>query len=722
MQHRICFARALTALVCIVLALSGVQPAHSRQPRDAAGSTNVAAAATPPAAMRTARAWVPDLDYGQNGVAGASIGTAYDTREPLIVGEQTSGKLIIRSVSADGNPPALRRLNADGSLDSSFAVDGTLTPNADSILDTIVAADDRIYLLNYSKQNSVSKLFVERRLPHGLLEASFDLSSDYGSVAQMAEMLAWRLGLMPDGGWVIVTRGSLSVSDQCGWFSGVSFMLKRFAATGENDQDYYAGDTSCLTKLFYAGVTSSGAVVLYLESGLGMQFWRVGADGRRDETYGINGIAAAPAICNFVNYSPCIVSVTSGGESVLVTRWAQAFFVIAVDGTLVNGQWLPPGSVLQQSYYDLDARLVSGGRILILSSAGDTMAIARVLPDGKLDASYGTSGAVRLDATYPSVSGSGLLVDSTGRAVIAGRVGKGPSAGGIVPCIPVLFRLTQNGSADLTFSQGGRAQLKAEVPAVAYASGLHLQSTGRMIVAWTIYIEYGEPAAGMARFHSSGELDQSFGLGGTRVITDAQFSGPVMPRLNDAFALSILTDSGYVLRGFTANGGIDSQFGVNGAVAVAVSPTTTGTVAINGALQGPGNTTILYGFVNRSREPSWFTQPLSDVVWVTRHMADGALDPAFAEGGIWAKPVQRLGSMCAAVQPDGRVLLRYIGHSSKQSTESHLMRLTQNGTVDGSLDVTAALPYWETVHTMHLFAMPDGRIVNAEGVPCVVCR
>ncbi|MDP9442245.1 MAG: hypothetical protein M3P34_08735, partial [Actinomycetota bacterium] len=145
------------------------------------------------------------------------------------------------------------------------------------------------------------------------------------------------------------------------------------------------------------------------------------------------------------------------------------------------------------------------GKVLVAGWAACHTGVVRLLPDGSPDPSFGTDGWVRLD-TDPGGScrlAEDIAVASDGDVLITVGLASGP----------VVMRLTPAGSVDTSWAHGGTA----EVPdVIGIPSSLVVQGDGSLLVA-------GDGAIGVARLQPSGDIDASFGVAGVaRIDTGLQ--------------------------------------------------------------------------------------------------------------------------------------------------------------------------------------------------------
>jgi uncharacterized delta-60 repeat protein len=188
--------------------------------------------------------------------------------------------------------------------------------------------------------------------------------------------------------------------------------------------------------------------------------------------------------------------------------------------------------------------------------------IARLLPDGRLDPTFGASGLA-----YPAVglglSAQAVLALPDGRVVVAGD-GDNGSARAFVA------RLRRNGTLDGTFGTRGKTLLPRGL-----ARALRSTDGGGLLVAG---VASGTPTyAAVTKLDARGRLDRTFGTNGratVRVADSYTASG--------AFAMAVQPDDKIVAAGgnaddilvlrLSAKGELDRAFGGTGAVTIGVGP------------------------------------------------------------------------------------------------------------------------------------------------------
>jgi uncharacterized delta-60 repeat protein len=203
-----------------------------------------------------------------------------------------------------------------------------------------------------------------------------------------------------------------------------------------------------------------------------------------------------------------------------------------------------------------DGRIIVAGQASLLGSQRPALAVARFLPDGRPDASFGTAGVVRV-AGGPRGGGEAVFLDARGRIVVGGDLAAGT----------FVARLRRDGALDGSFGVAGFVRLPdGSVRAV-------LPAGDRGILAFGATEQ--PPFALVSRLDERGRPDRSFGQNGrARVpIGSAQtwaglLAGTVQPD-GKILAAGGNRDDVFVVR-LSRDGRLDRTFGGTGAVTIDV--------------------------------------------------------------------------------------------------------------------------------------------------------
>jgi uncharacterized delta-60 repeat protein len=289
---------------------------------------------------------------------------------------------------------------------------------------------------------------------------------------------------------------------------------------------------------------------------------------------------------------------------------------------------------------DIVSLLPTNGKIVAVGTTQDFgscgILLARYNTNGSLDQAFGTGGA----AAYPGGCPLAAAIQRDGKLLLAGLT---------VPTYRfVVGRFTANGALDTTFGTAGAATTTFGGVLEA-ASALAVEPDGRIVAA-------GATSNGstvrlvIARFHSDGTLDTSFGTGG-KVLTAIDCDpSSVLLQPNGKIvivggALGTGTSAHFVVARFNANGTLDSSFGTGGAVNTTIGSNSfprAGALQVNGKI-------VAVGVSDQGAPERFFT--------LARYRANGSLDSTFGKSGIVTTPIGLSSAASGvALQADGKIV------------------------------------------------------------------
>lgn len=311
------------------------------------------------------------------------------------------------------------------------------------------------------------------------------------------------------------------------------------------------------------------------------------ADGRRDASFGDEGIARTP-----------------------VGKGAHAL-VRAPDGRLLMAGCTCPEPVYRVGGEESPSRLV----VARFLSSGDAE------PSGTVDRRYGDGGLTSVQVGPAYSAARAAAVDGSGRLVMAGVSSRDVG----------LARLVPDGSPDPSFGQGGT--VTTPVGGKAEANAVLVQPDGR-VVAGGRKESLETFSFVLTRYLEDGVLDPTFGNGGI-VVTDNPGYDEVqaLAQLPDGRLLAVgsavvdeadFRNTGLLVVRYLPDGRLDTTWGGDGSVVTDVRPALDGARSI--AVLDDGR--VVVGGV--SNDPTGAQEGETVLV---RHLPDGALDPDFGDGG-----------------------------------------------------------------------------------------
>ncbi|NNV54591.1 T9SS type A sorting domain-containing protein [Limnovirga soli] len=330
--------------------------------------------------------------YFENGVVDSSFGlkgkTLVDFRlgtESLVSAElQSNGKI----VAAGSYSPTsitqigLARLQVDGTIDSSFGINGMVTfhfglaSNKIFIRDVAIQADDKILLTGMSRKNDndISTSFITRFLKDGAVDESF---GDKGTIQTIFddEIEIKAIAIQDDE--------KILLGGNSGYLSGLSqFLMIRYLQNGEIDKSFgIEGITkkgfdkmdSRMNDLIIdkTGKILTGGFTLNNEAKENITIVRFTNNGFIDNTFGENGIVVTnlenqSAISSFLIQNDGKIigagnyDLTSDSSKFLIVRYNDSGIIDSAFGE--NGFTY---TAIEKSASCFDATLQANGKIIL---------------------------------------------------------------------------------------------------------------------------------------------------------------------------------------------------------------------------------------------------------------------------------------------------------------------------------------------------------------------
>ncbi|MFE2560735.1 calcium-binding protein [Streptomyces sp. NPDC059352] len=293
-----------------------------------------------------------------------------------------------------------------------------------------------------------------------------------------------------------------------------------------------------------------------------------------------------------------------------------------------------------------DGKIVVAGTTEVVAEEGGGccfFSVARYLPNGTLDASFGEGGLVRIEEFGASADGADVAVQSDGRIIAAGKGGGGGFA---------LVRLDTDGNLDTSLGGDG-AVVAGFTPgspqdAGGIARSMALQPDGRIVSVG--YVGNTAFDIGVARYLPDGSLDPTFS-GDGMVSADfggTEFGNAVAVQPDGKIVAAGSGGAGFALLRYNADGSPDSGFGTAGRTSVGFPGG--GGVPYAMALQ-QGGRIVLAG---RADDPN---SAEANDFGLARFHPNGAVDTGFGGDGF---VVTGFGDFEEArgvlVQPDGKIV------------------------------------------------------------------
>jgi len=407
-----------------------------------------------------------DNSFGGTGVRSITVGGAalgFTAFAPL-----ADGKLILaggnQAISGAQGDGVVVRLNADGTLDRSFNGSGISAPVP--AVTIVPAPHGQIILFSNEYLDSADELARFGRLnADGSIDGTFNDGNGVKLLA-LDNSFPVVMHITPDGHIVAVGRaGDLQ--------SAVMAELNRDGTLNTSfGEDGRVQDFGGLTKTDAAvGMQSTGKIIVggtYSDTSPGdFALTRYNADGTIDRTFQLGVI---------VTHFP-------GFSSTITTLFVQP-----------------------------DDKIVAVGYVYDAYRLSDetTLALARYLPSGRLDTSFGTNGLLVLrppgDAAFVSVPVVSIAAAPGGKFLVT----SGTYSGSEVANTGYAVQLLPNGSLDTTFGTGGWETTATPMPR---ADAPVTEPDGKLLSAG-VFGESQPPMMAVRRFIAFADPDTTFGNNG----------------------------------------------------------------------------------------------------------------------------------------------------------------------------------------------------------------
>jgi uncharacterized delta-60 repeat protein len=313
---------------------------------------------------------------------------------------------------------------------------------------------------------------------------------------------------------------------------------------------------------------------------------------------------------------------------------------------------------------DAQQRIVVGGYAHM--SFGDVFAMARYLPTGALDTSFGVNGLAIANVLQSSDERiNGLLIDPQGR-IVAGGYGIVNDRAQWIVC-----RFTSAGVFDPTWNGDGIVITDFASTNFEYIDAIALDSAGRVVAAGR-----ADDQLAMARYRSDGWLDTTFDGDGKVIAKYRGYDLDLAPALavdsqdRILIAGSSSISTGMLVGRFATTGALDTTFGSSGWTAISPQLTWRSARASAIAIDHAGRI-VIAGTADDS--------DLVNVYTVARLLSNGAPDNVFntVTGFIASYAIDSVhnvayeaGANGVAIDPSGNIFVTFglDGYSTTHSS------------------------------------------------------
>ena len=423
-----------------------------------------------------------------------NLGTGPNTA-PSYIDVLPGNKILIAGGFATFNAvakTAIARLNSDGTLDATFDVAITNSPNAPQVTSVAQQPDGKLVLVGrFLTVGGVNRAGAARISADGALDTTFDAGT--GPVGTPSNAINW-VALQPDGKPVLtgafsafsgaarggLTRLNVDGSLDTGMAPSLNSRADVLAITRHTDGKIFVGGT-----FVSVNGTSSPNLV------------KLNADGSTDLTFNVG--TGPNGQIQGIGVQPDGKAIISGTFTQYNGAAAPRIARLNTDGTLDTsfnvGTGFPDGGfnpLAQSIVVQTDGKVLVGGGFATYNGATANR-IARLTSDGSLDATFNIGTGPSANATIYKIA-----LQSDGKIVVAGDFStfNGATKGRIT-------RLNADGSSDSSFDNGGTGFNST-------VRDVFVQANGKLTVSGAFVSFNGSPLTRVARLNSDGTRDTSF--------------------------------------------------------------------------------------------------------------------------------------------------------------------------------------------------------------------
>ncbi len=389
---------------------------------------------------------VLDLTFGVDGRVLANLGSSLDTGSGVAL---LSNGYIYLAGFAD-KTPIVGRYIGNGAVDTSFGVDGLVTPQTDIFSGSKIAAqaDGKLLVAGVS----ADRFAVARYNYNGAnLDTSFGVNgiavipSDYWGSRWTCNDIA----VQPDGKIVVV-----GTETNQGNF--INFVIARFNSNGTPDDSFVANGTLLIDKTNFpnnrynygraVAIQPDGKIVMsgYMmddDGKMQISLARLNADGSFDKTnFGTNGQGTVTAALPKFKHSAGAIALQADGKIIVagstenyVDNTYEDLALARFNGNgALDTTFGGTGIVITDfgaKEYGADIHLQADGKIMMVGTSSTTSAsnllLARYNQNGALDNTFGNNGKIISDLAN---SGAGIEIQPDGKVLAAGSADNGDAA------------------------------------------------------------------------------------------------------------------------------------------------------------------------------------------------------------------------------------------------------------------------------------------------------
>ena len=278
--------------------------------------------------------------------------------------------------------------------------------------------------------------------------------------------------------------------------------------------------------------------------------------------------------------------------------------------------------------------------------------VARYMPDGSIDSSFGINGRVPAGPApnFPLMPTT-VAIDPVGRIVVAGSIVSAETYSPYSPSDFGVVRYLPDGTPDPSFGEGGVVQtnLDPNEQAADDAWSVVITPDQKIVVGGSsLGANENSPTtnpyhSAVARYNNDGSLDDNFSGDGRVILNDTVGSGEKMTV--DSLGRIVITESQGLAR-LTLDGSLDTTFAGSGHLVLPYN----GDVRVSSILEDPVGKMLVVASVLPCRLCTWSTM-------LARITDSGSLDASFGASQRGSVEMVNTGAISSTLQADGKIVM-----------------------------------------------------------------
>ena len=446
-----------------------------------------------------------DLDLTFNVVGNRSISLGGQIMNIKSVSVQLDNKIIVSGSISNGTNTdlAVARLNANGTLDTTFDTDGIFTYNSSTIDNGFshkIQSNGKIVIVGDTGATTGTKNFIILRInSNGTLDTSFNSTginiTDFASTSDFGRDVQ----ILSDNSILVLGRSAGNVA--LAKFTSSGILDVSFNTTGKKTFaipiDF--NTSSGLDILPKIKVLATGSILVSCSSTSDYKVIKLDSSGNFDNTFATNGVFTSNSETDLSTFLQIKSNgnILTGGISYTTAINSDAKIKeieVTSNGILINS--LTKNVYLSIDKYVCMSKNSNGDFFVLASLTGCTL--LKYNSAGQLDTSFGTLGKVSLSQNYNKIK---FL--NNGKIVLGGFIN------------PYVRILNSDGTDDLSFNLTGLIDLSSHTSnKMQYPDAIFVNSTNKILISGDYIFPNNDHIFGMLQLNLDGTIDLTYGNNG----------------------------------------------------------------------------------------------------------------------------------------------------------------------------------------------------------------